>query len=43
MYNYEDADIAAVAAIYFVMIIFLGPFFLLNLILAVILSSFTSI
>jgi hypothetical protein len=43
LYNYLDSDIAIMAGLFFCMIILLGPFFLLNLILAVILASFHNI
>jgi hypothetical protein len=43
LYNYLDADLALITGTFFCLIILLGPFFLLNLILAVILGSFNSI
>lgn len=40
MYNLIDADIPAIAAIYCVLVVVLGGFFMLNLILAVIIQAF---
>ncbi len=43
MYNMFDAEINIIAAIYFCSLIILGSNFLINLILAVILDSFTKV
>eukprot|EP00347_Sterkiella_histriomuscorum_P019834 403340124 len=43
MYMYEDTDANYMSPIYFLILVFFGGFFLLNLILAVILDSFAKI
>jgi hypothetical protein len=43
MYNLMDSNIAIMAALYYSLLILFGSFFLLNLILAVILDSFTKV
>ena len=43
MYNTMDSELYFLAAIYYCTLIFLGSFFLINLILAIILDSFTKV
>ena len=43
MYNVMDAQISWLAAIYFSFIVIFGSFFLINIILAVIMDSFTKV
>ena len=42
MYNLMDSNIAFLVAFFFTMIVVVGSFFLLNMILAVIMGSFTA-
>jgi nucleoside recognition membrane protein YjiH len=43
MYNLMDSNISSVAALYFILLISFGSFFILNLILAVIMDSYNKI
>ena len=43
MYNVMDAEMPWLAAIYFSFLVIFGSFFLINIILAVILDSFTKV
>jgi hypothetical protein len=41
MYNYEDAGSGAISPVFFVLVILLGSFFTMNLVLAIIVDSFS--
>ena len=43
MYNLMDTEIAWLAALYFCFLVIFGSFFLVNIVLAVILESFTKV
>lgn len=42
MYNYQDAGDSAISVIFFVLVVLLGAFFTMNLVLAIIVDSFSS-
>ena len=41
MYNFMDSSDVVISALYFILLVLFGSFFLINLILAVIMQSFT--